>query len=136
MRHGSVCVCVCLHGSTEAFYYQGCCLLKVWVNTLNESFIFKAICPNQSLTNSLQKGKKQIALVGFQWDVTGSYQAGLPNYQTMPSLQWTDWFCCGELLHSELVATADLLRRVHAPWPSTGHAISSCLACGRLYCKL
>ncbi len=34
----------------------------------------------------------------------------------LSSLQWTDWLYCGELLHSELVATADLLRRVHAHW--------------------
>lgn len=32
----------------------------------------------------------------------------------LASLQRADGLCCGELLHSESVATADLLRRVHA----------------------
>lgn len=36
-----------------------------------------------------------------------------------PSLRWRVCSClrCGDLLHSNSAATADLLRRVHAPWP-------------------
>lgn len=53
-----------------------------------------------------------------------SCHAGLQKSNHQPPrsglADWlTNWLCCGELLHSELVATADLLRRVHAHWPST-----------------
>lgn len=54
-----------------------------------------------------------------------------------PPPRWRVWSCirCGDLLHSNSAATADLLRRVHAPWPvHTGHAIPSCPdVCGRFY---
>lgn len=78
----------------------------------------------------MQKDKPVVSC--FQWDVTGSKLQQCPNTFVKPdvqksnhlsTLQWTDWLCCGELLHSELVATADLLRRVHAQQP--GHATSS-----------
>lgn len=93
--------------------------------------LFLSLLVHTTVTKQIQRG----LLYRIQRDVSITSYSRVPakvsrrsaKWKPFSCLHWLTRLCCGELLHSDLVATADLLRRVHAHWPPAGHASPSCL---------